>query len=171
MVDPPNEGPESGKACDRQVVASMASRTIALGQCLAESLQSMQKGNHNFTNDTSAVAEYSPTKRRRIEFDADMTSRIMQAFGEAVVDTNWDAKKYDGKPKAPAALLRGRLQHYNRVGQNWRIVVEDATLTPRIPLDPNRRRRDRTSLWEADATKQQAIPVGGKIQLLVYDDL
>jgi hypothetical protein len=36
--------------------------------------------------------------------------------------------------QAPAALLTGKIKHYNRYEGNWRIVVTDAILRPRINI-------------------------------------
>jgi hypothetical protein len=36
--------------------------------------------------------------------------------------------------KAPAALLTGNIQHYNRYEGNWRIIISDAILRPRIDI-------------------------------------
>jgi hypothetical protein len=52
---------------------------------------------------------------------------------------------------APAAMLRGRINHYNRFGTKWRIVVHDVDIRPRRPVNAQQLRqmkRDRNmSLW------------------------
>jgi hypothetical protein len=72
----------------------------------------------------------------------------------------------------PAAILRGRIQYYNRVGSKWRFVVHNAELQPRQPLHAQRRKRERPSLWttttddDADATLK--IP---RLEILAYNDI
>ena len=155
--DSPTQHPEES-APDRRTIASVARQGTVLGQCLGEALASLQQQDE----------ESSSAKRRKVQLDASTANRILQTFGEAVADTSMEE---DSKNPAPAALLSGRLDHYNRVGHNWRIVLDDMKLQPRLPLDKNRRRSDRHSLWKVDPVKQKEISIPGKAQILAFDDL
>jgi hypothetical protein len=156
--DSPTQHPEESSP-DRQTVASVARQGTVLGQCLGEALASLQQQDE----------ESSPSaKRRKVQLDTSAVNRILQTFGEAVADTSTGE---DSKNPAPAALLSGRLDHYNRVGQNWRIVLDDIKLQSRLPLDRNRRRSDHHSLWKVDSVEQNEISIPGKAQILAFDDL
>jgi hypothetical protein len=155
--DSPTRNPEETSP-DRQTIASVARQGTVLGQCLGEALASLQPQD-----------EESPSaKPRKAQLDASAVNRILQTFGEAVADTSTEE---DSKKPAPAALLSGRLDHYNRVGQNWRIVLDDMKLQPRLPLEKNRRRSDLHSLWKVDPAQQKEISISGKAQILAFDDL
>lgn len=86
---------------------------------------------------------------------------------------------------APAAMLRGRMNHYNRYGTKWRIVVDDVEIIPRRPVEAHQLRqmkRDRTmSLWSVmsqpsllNATDElpQQLPIKiPRLEILVYNDI
>ena len=102
--------------------------------------------------------------------------RIMQAFGEAVAQSQQEQFQLEAAdntitpdvPLAPAALLRGRVHHYNRLGTKWRFLVEDVEIHPRKPLDKHRRKRERHSLWIDAQEPVMRIP---RLELLLYDDM
>jgi hypothetical protein len=159
---------------ERRVAASAGRQGLVIGHCLQEALQSLIVESSAVPNYNSGEEEEdSPANKRqkKIQMDQDVSDRIMQTFGEAVADTPWQSSSQEGSNSAPAALLNGRLDHYNRVGQNWRIVVDDIKIKRRVPLDRNRRKRDRQSLWQVDSQKQTEVAVEGKIQILAYDDV
>lgn len=89
--------------------------------------------------------------------------RVFEAYGNAVASSSndWDA--------APSALLRGNMDHYNRIGGQWRIMAQDCqllqrttnlqqpstttTTTTKTDQSRNKRRRQRSpaskrSLWD-----------------------
>jgi hypothetical protein len=72
----------------------------------------------------------------------------------------------------PAAILRGRIQYYNRVGSKWRLVVHDAELQPRQPLHVQRRKRERSSLWTTTTTAapDAALKIP-RLEILAYNDI
>jgi hypothetical protein len=84
---------------------------------------------------------------------------------------------------APAAMLRGRMDHYNRYGTKWRIVVDDVEIRPRRPIDAQQLRkmkRDRTmSLWSIvspphppNTTEENMVPIKiPRLEILVYNDI
>ena len=104
-----------------------------------------------------------------------------------------NSKKYT----APAAMLRGEIDHYNRIGGQWRIVVKNAVLRSRslIRIDNGRKgksKRFRMALnWDGDCKKDKQnvssltknqnnnemynidasdVKIDGTIQILAYDD-
>lgn len=56
--------------------------------------------------------------------DDQASNRILQSFGEAVLDSynNPDL------PQGPAVRLTGRLEHYNRYQNKWRLAVKETRL-------------------------------------------
>ena len=83
-----------------------------------------------------------------IRMDKSISKSIMEAYGKAVATTNFDpaavarsipsvtslsSKSKDDKHAvtAPAAMLCGEIDHYNRIGDRWRIVLKNASIKPR----------------------------------------
>ncbi|CAJ1945397.1 unnamed protein product [Cylindrotheca closterium] len=114
--------------------------------------------------------------------------RLSQRLTTETSSEHSDYAKGERSPRsAPRALLYGRLDHYNRIGQNWRLVVENVRVTKRKQLLRERTKRKRCSLWRAASIP----PVGCRdernqecnegrnlvfheceeIQILGYDDL
>jgi hypothetical protein len=123
--------------------------------------QEEEEGKTRDTDEEKKTEQESNT----VMIDPEMADNILHSFGRAVAETKWEI--------APAALLRGRVDHYNRVGGQWRIVVEEAEVRPRVLLDSNRKRRDRTSLWEVSERRlgKRRLRLNGTLQILAYDDL
>lgn len=87
---------------------------------------------------------------------------------------------------APAVMLQGEIDHYNRIGGQWRIVVKNATIRPRTVvesdngLDGISKRYRHVLDWRGDSFNQTFSKFGlnnsdekkniGKIQILAYDD-
>jgi hypothetical protein len=117
------------------------------------------------------------TNITEIRFDESMSRSIMESYREAVVRTRLDvtgerathrasSSRNEGAVDndrddsadiaAPAALLMGEIDHYNRIGGQWRIIVRNAVLKRRTltTLDnglSGRSRRRRTALdWDDD---------------------
>ncbi|KAL3795325.1 hypothetical protein HJC23_009498 [Cyclotella cryptica] len=76
--------------------------------------------------------------------DQAMAASILESYGHFVANTVFDNRKKTQSPSstkdqlftspsltAPAALLRGEIDHYNRIGGQWRVVVKNAILTSR----------------------------------------
>lgn len=143
-----------------------------IGQALQESLHDMVQ--------ESLIMELheSDQEQGQVEpitepiIDNKIADRILASFAKAVSDTKWH-----GGPKCPpSALLKGRVEYYNRFDGSWDITVADAEMRPRVILDANRKKRarDRPSLWDVSLTEQKGIPsikLDGTLQVLVYDDL
>jgi hypothetical protein len=91
---------------------------------------------------------------------------VQECFGTSVSGTDWSI--------APNAVLKGRLDHYNRFQGQWRIVVDrHAEIGPRPKgnnMGNNKRKREESTmslLEEVDNT----IKLDDKVQILVYNDL
>ena len=110
--------------------------------------------------------------------DDRLKERLLRAYGDAVA-----ADDNRGRAEPPAAILRGRLLHYNRFGRQWRIAVADAEIRPRTNLSDSRagtykykhegRNRATTTLWDASARcpEGDVIKLDGEVLILAYDDL
>jgi hypothetical protein len=123
----------------------------------------------NQNNDNAS--EIAQTLPSPIRVDQRMVTNILQAFGKSVAQSQQERysqelqqqQKQQGTSTAatnasvepPAALLKGRLEHYNRRNTKWRIVLKDVDFQRRRPLDKNRRKRERISLWQVGREQQQ----------------
>ena len=113
----------------------------------------------------------------KIRIDETISKSILESYSNAVATTKFDDQEKHIFPgsfappshddtnstststscqQAPAAIIQGEIDHYNRVGSNWRIVVKNATMKSRSVtkigngLD-GRRYRSRTVVdWEDD---------------------
>lgn len=113
------------------------------------------------------------------DFDAPMKEILLKRFRESVAERQWDETGSTGSSNIddnapPAGLLSGKLQYYNRVAGQWRIVLSDAELRPRIRCDDTDRVKSRISLWDYSA--QNSSGNDGTVKLnniviLAYDDL
>jgi hypothetical protein len=133
-----------------------------LGMALQDALQELQTES---CEDCPAAA---------LNVTPGVLDRIMQSLGEEVAIT-----QQNPPVDAPAALLRGRLEHYNRLNKKWRLVVKDAELRQRNPLEGNRRKRERPSLWQVAEEQRQAKPDQDSsgvsksinLEILAYNDI
>ena len=72
-----------------------------------------------------------------IRMDKSISTSIMEAYGKAVATTNFDPESANNNKiippdvSAPAAMLTGEIDHYNRIGDRWRIVLKNASIKPR----------------------------------------
>ena len=87
----------------------------------------------------------STTPDNNIRMDKSISKSIMEAYGKAVATSNFDAAAGEIIPPvattnskdnnhaitAPAAMLCGEIDHYNRIGDRWRIVLKNASIKPR----------------------------------------
>jgi hypothetical protein len=127
-----------------------------------------------------ALKELQNEDAEEVEQDCFMTTdkveRIMKSFGQAVAQSQTrEMLPSDGSTQqAPAALLRGRVDHFNRRINKWRIVVENAEFRRHVPLDRNRRKREMHSLWNVSEEKLPlpATPPSKrcKLEILAYND-
>lgn len=82
-----------------------------------------------------------------IRMTGSAADQILQSFATAAGSMSDEVKQ-----RAPRALIRGRCDYYNRMGQNWRVVIDHVELKRRpLPHEMTKRRRlmkDRESLWD-----------------------
>lgn len=153
-----NNGPPSAPAIDRKYVASLSSSSVALGQCLRSALASIEYNQEE--------EEQGPAKR--IKLDSDATDCILRTLGESMTDTQLNQED----STAPRVLLKGRLDHYNRVGQNWRIMIDNVEIQERpARLTERAKRRTAKPLWNPDEEKSATLPDKQEIQILAFNDL
>lgn len=90
--------------------------------------------------------------------DSVAVHHVLESFGNAVAVSDWKT--------APRALLQGRLDHYNRIGGQWRILTEDVELKTR----PSKvQKRYKGSLWDQEAT-EESVSLPGSLEILAYND-
>lgn len=155
---------------DANLVAQLA-RVGPIGLCLSDALDDLVseclveqiQGEAGEKSDSE-----KKTESVKIPFDSTMGDRVMHSFGQAVSKSQWEAP--------PAALLRGRVEHYNSLEGKWRIVVNNAEIRERVQLpQTNPRKKKRTALWDASELRQgeqqPATALTGSLQILAYDDL
>lgn len=98
-----------------------------------------------------------------------MIQQIQRSLGEALQSPILDA---------PAALMRGRIDHYNRHNTKWRWAVDDVEFRPRHALtDRNRPKKTQRSLWDLlededtnDSSQSRKRPKLN-LEILAYNDL
>ena len=162
---------------DTNEIASIARQGI-LGQCLQEALNDIVAEDEAIEKEKSAsksddendeeCSDNAAPKESSLCLKKHMADNVMQEFGRAVARTKWNSTKNPQK-EPPAALGRGRLDHYNRFHGKWRIIVRDAHFKRRGTLDKNRRNRNPPPLWEALPTRATSDTMS--FQILAYDDL
>ena len=145
-------------AMDPNYVSSISSSSVAVGQCLHRTLTSIE---YNQEEDEQGAA-----KRPKIESDA--TNSIMRKFGEAMAETQLNEEG----SLAPRVLLRGRLDHYNNLGQNWRISIDNVKLQKRPRLLSERPKpRPSAPLWDQNPETLCTLSVDQEIHILGYNDV
>jgi hypothetical protein len=148
-----------------RLVASISCQGVAIGQCLNDALRSLE------SSEGGRHERQPPSKRQKISIDSEAVDRIMQTFGEAVADTQLESNCTKSTPSAPRALLKGRLDHYNRVGKNWRILIDHVKLKERAPISHEKKKRgDKRSLWQVGGVGREEIAIEQKVQILAYND-
>jgi hypothetical protein len=101
-----------------------------------------QSKSHDADDTTKYLSNTSESDT--IRMDKSISKSIMEAYGKAVAATNFDptseqiipsvatnSSKDNNHAIAPAAMLRGEIDHYNRIGDRWRIVLKNAVIKPR----------------------------------------
>ena len=161
---------------------------------------------NNVLNNSKETNDSSQKKRNAM--DQSLTDAIMQSYAQSVTHTTYDKRKkaqsYSYKRDdavnklhiPPAALLKGDIEHYNRIGGQWRIVVKNPVLLPRrVKVDMGSSTRGKRLMldWDDDKTttnndlgedlENRAVPkkrktventeayrFEGTIQVLAYND-
>jgi hypothetical protein len=184
------------RPADADDVGMIAQQGI-IGQCLSQALHDCL-GDTNWVHDKekdddasewsdgsipAAVATLQPKKksRNKMKLQPHMVDSVMKQFGQAVAESKWtnalsssssSCGTNDGRKinEPPAALLKGTIDHYNRLGGKWRIVVEGGQLKRRVRLARDRMKKVRPPLWLA-VGDQETVSLPSSLQLLAYDDL
>ena len=104
---------------------------------------------HPSKNDTNLPDSKAPrstyeSSPQNNAIDEAMALSILESYSHSVANTIFDNRKKtqtqsstkdqlvtSTKVTAPAALLKGEIDHYNRIGGQWRVVVKNAVLTSR----------------------------------------
>lgn len=109
--------------------------------------------------------------RNEAALDDAQCQTIQAAFGAALSETQAAQRQSeaDGTCQAPAVLLQAKVEHYNRYFTKWRILLKDVQIQTRHPLPPNRRKRERPSLWKVQ--ENESVVKLPKLELLAYNDI
>lgn len=121
-----------------------------------------------------------------IKIDEHMKSKLLDTYGDAIHEVEWEKPTAIPKPTGvdeenvssgtrqcdpPAALLRGNLKYYNRMGGQWRIVVSGAEIRKRANLPLNKKTKEINGLWKTSVdTDSPSISLDGEIVIFAYDD-
>ena len=159
---------------DAELVESDISCVGVLGLTLKSCLEEIQ---------IEDISKPSPKRMDDEKVDAILKS-LGRAVAESQAEQNSPIRNNDGggsnkkravvtAATAPAALLRGRLDYFNRRNSKWRLVARDVEIRKRGLLDPGRRRREKPSLWLTSQERQPAeLPLkSSMLEILAYDDI
>ena len=169
------EGPPTPP--DSEEVARDVSCQGTIAKALYEALVDMQEADTfvpvDPSNEEGTQSERTDSHQTdQVQITERYAERIMQSFGEAVVRSQRAVEEKGAVDethiRAPACFLNGRIDHYNRYGSKWRIVVEDARFLPRKPPERGRRKRDLQSLWNNDVDAVVVLP---RLEVLAYNDI
>ena len=171
MEQATTESVSGGDLPDVAVVASLGLRSTELGQALQEALQS-----------TSLASLLSPATNEDSDpaVAPEVVESIQNAFGQAFAETMLENTTMNDEDTAPPrVLMRGRLDHYNRVASNWRMVADHVQLVERQPLPKKRKRTDQVSLWDVASSHNQTTiqaqtvetTLPGSLTILAYNDV
>ena len=118
------------------------------------------------------------------------TKKINQSHTHHSTSSTLQSPSSDNNTTAPSALLKGEIEHFNRIGGQWRIIVKNATLIPRrTKVDVGKSGRKRLSLdWNTNDTdcgkneddsneksrkktkRESEYHFKGKVEVLAYND-
>lgn len=151
---------------DPKLVACSIAKGGPIGQCLNEALNDLVS--ESLVEEMEQEGGDSSGETASPSFDKSMAETVLNSFGRAVAESEWK--------DSPAALLRGRVDHYNKMEQKWRIVVDDAEIRPRVPLNKgDARKKQKLSLWETSERQDKndqdtSVSLSGSLQILAYND-
>ena len=135
----------------------------AMGICLGNALATVQKSD-NYQIDSFVKPLASPGKCgvTMLDLKTSDVENIKEAFGKAVLTSRKDDTKLDLH-----ADLVGLSDHYNRVGQNWRLLGNKFTVEARR----NRAENGMTRFSHASARgRDSKFASLERAQILVYGD-
>ena len=139
----------------------------------------------NDDDDASDTTGQQQSAMIKMQLNQQMVEQVMKEFGQAVARTKYhpteasssqppsanNTETNNQKASPPAALLRGRVDHYNRFNGKWRIVVQGVQLKRRVALARNRKKNPKPTLWDATEDNHQETTLSASVQILAYDDL
>jgi hypothetical protein len=164
---------------DPRFASSLCGSSVPLGQCLRQAVGSIisqqsdndedEDGDEYGHEDLEERKKKALRKRKTINLHPEGALSIIQSFGKSMADTQLDPAPCG----APRAILNARMDHYNRVGQNWRIVVDKVELQRRPDLLERRQAGKRkASLWKSETESTEIpLPRKQKVQILVFNDV
>jgi len=131
-----NHGRRDGSGSNHHATLEINGHDDSNGYVSTNNNGQLHQENENDSESTT------PTRRDHdVTFDAAMKKSILESYCKAVVETKFDdesnpssagaTKTSTSHTDAPAAMLMGEIDHYNRVGGQWRIVVKNACLKRR----------------------------------------
>ena len=144
---------------------------VALEELCSQEYQCDRSHDYGGAEVTTAYDKCTPDEAgqcKRNAMDEIIAKSILQNYIQSVASTSYDNRKkgdsaYQALQQtttaginkvitAPAALLKGEIQHFNRIGGQWRIIVKNATLMPRqVKVGVGRNGRKRVILdWKDD---------------------
>jgi hypothetical protein len=140
--------------------SSIASKIAILGpigKCLEAALEELceqdRQGATELCDGADGESADETVEKRtqvKVAMDETMSKSICESYAQSVANTTHDSRTKNSESiptktacahpsaptnstcTAPAALLKGEIVHYNRIGGQWRIIVKNATLMPRL---------------------------------------
>jgi hypothetical protein len=90
-------------------------------------------------NENNGRSFQESTSNLDVRLDEAMSRSILESYRKAALETKFDRERETSSVSpsdlttdaAPAAMLKGEIDHFNRIGGQWRIVVKNAVLKPR----------------------------------------
>ncbi|KAL3793463.1 hypothetical protein ACHAW5_001638 [Stephanodiscus triporus] len=90
-------------------------------------------------NENNGRSFQESTSNLNVRLDEAISRSILESYRKAAVETKFDREREPVSAShsdlttdaAPAAMLKGEIDHFNRIGGQWRIVVKNAVLKPR----------------------------------------
>ncbi len=138
----------SDKNYDPTILATQVASRTTLAQTLRESLQDTIKEQQQLHDNADS------DKRCRIQISPKMIQQVMNAYTTAVLQHTPSTSK-----KAPKAILKGTVCHYNKMDSKWRIIIKDAQIHEKVEGNTNTN------------TDKQTIPLSNQpIMMLAYND-
>lgn len=161
---------------EQQMLSSRIALRGAIGVALEKALEDVQnemvRDEQVETSSHSAshpefTAEPFQAEPQQLVISSTTLHYIQSCYGTVVANTDWRA--------APAATMKGRLDHYNRFQGQWRIVVDkSAEIAPRPPdtaVTNSNGKKNNGNRTKSTHEGLQKIELDEKVQILVFNDL
>lgn len=201
-------------------IASKIASIGPIAKCLEEALSELREEDRREMDPSDGSdARHSDDSGKRIgianrkdAIDEEISNSILKGYAHCVATTTCDHRKKNdiqsvavynttsaqqslctsNNTTAPAALLKGEIQYFNRIGGQWRVIVKNTTLIPRqtkvdvrksgrkrLMLDWNANDTDDHSENEQDADRsarkkakgEDEYHLKGAVEILAYNDV